>query len=113
MDSESERTRKLGCWDVGLIMSPSIQMLTSSEPTPDYAAVDEQVDPVVDIGLGKNVSVEERQFWRKRIKDNYLGDEGRRRSRMASINLRDRDSLLGRLADVRCPVLWMHVSREV
>ena len=29
---------------------------------------------------------------------------------MAAINLRDRDGLHGRLFDVRCPVMWLHVS---
>jgi len=51
-----------------------------------------------------------REFWRATIKENYRGDDGRRRIRMAAINLRDRDGLHGRLADVRCPVMWLHVS---
>ena len=46
----------------------------------------------------------------KTIKSNYQGDDGRRRARMAAINLRERDGLLGRLFDVRCPVMWLHVS---
>lgn len=29
---------------------------------------------------------------------------------MAAINLRERDGLHGRLFDVRCPVMWLHVS---
>ncbi len=29
---------------------------------------------------------------------------------MAAINLRERDGLLGRLFDVQCPVMWLHVS---
>ena len=37
-------------------------------------------------------------------------DDGRRRARMAAINLRERDGLHGRLFDVKCPVMWLHVS---
>lgn len=29
---------------------------------------------------------------------------------MAAINLRDRDGLHLRAGDVKCPVLWLHVS---
>jgi hypothetical protein len=29
---------------------------------------------------------------------------------MAAINLAERDGLHSRLSDVRCPVLWLHVS---
>lgn len=32
---------------------------------------------------------------------------------MATINLRDRDGLHGRLADVKCPVLWLHGTKDV
>ena len=32
---------------------------------------------------------------------------------MATINLRDRDGLHGRLADVKCPVLWLHGTSDV
>ena len=29
---------------------------------------------------------------------------------MAAINLRERDTLHGRLFDVHCPVMWLHVG---
>ena len=32
---------------------------------------------------------------------------------MAAINLRDRDGLHSRLFDVRCPVLWLHGTKDV
>jgi hypothetical protein len=51
-----------------------------------------------------------RDYWVKEIEANYQGDEGRQRIRMAAINLRDRDGLHTRAADVQCPVLWLHVS---
>jgi pimeloyl-ACP methyl ester carboxylesterase len=31
---------------------------------------------------------------------------------MATINLRDRDGLHGRLSDVVCPVLWLHGTAD-
>ena len=37
-------------------------------------------------------------------------DDGRRRARMAAINLRERDGLHGRLFDIKCAVMWLHVS---
>jgi hypothetical protein len=51
-----------------------------------------------------------RDYWVSEIEKNYAGDEGRKRIRMAAINLRDRDGLHTRAADVECPVLWLHVS---
>jgi peptidoglycan/xylan/chitin deacetylase (PgdA/CDA1 family) len=43
---------------------------------------------------------------------NYTGDAGRKRVRISSINLRDRDGLHGRLDGVRCPVLRMHGTED-
>ena len=63
---------------------------------------------LIDIGFGKNAPTDTREYWQKTIKANYQGDDGRRRIRMAAINLRERDGLHGRLFDVRCPVLWLH-----
>jgi pimeloyl-ACP methyl ester carboxylesterase len=59
-------------------------------------------------GLGDQVPDEERSFWHTTYQQNYVGDEGRRRLRMCTVNLRDRDGLHGRLDSVRCPVLWLH-----
>ena len=54
----------------------------------------------------------ERAFWHETHQKNYTGDAGRQRLRIASINLRDRDGLHGRLDSVRCPVLWMHGTAD-
>lgn len=63
------------------------------------------------MGFGKEECPEDvRAFWIDEIKNNYQGDEGRRRIRMCAINLRDRDGLHMRLSDVLCPVLRLHVS---
>jgi hypothetical protein len=79
-------------------------MTTKFEPDTNYC------DFLIDIGFGKNCPSDVREFWRKTIKNNYQGDDGRRRIRMAAINLSTRDGLHQRLPDVKCPVLWMHVS---
>jgi len=58
------------------------------------------------------VPPEERTFWHAEHQQNYAGDAGRKRLRISSINLRDRDGLHGRLDSVRCPVLWMHGTAD-
>lgn len=110
MDYESERTRSLGCWDGPNNLIGSIDAWTTNYLTPDFEPADEFCDFLIDVGFGKDCGDEVRSFWTKLIKRNYYGDEGRKRARMAAINLRERDGLLGRLRDVACPVLWLHVS---
>lgn len=110
LDFESDRTRDLGCWNAPELLTSSIETWTSKQPTPDFTPGNEYADFLIDIGFGKNCPKEAREFWRKTINENYEGDDGRRRARMAAINLRDRDGLHPRLFDVKCPVLWLHVS---
>ncbi|KAL8757636.1 MAG: hypothetical protein Q9199_002061 [Rusavskia elegans] len=92
LDYESERTRSLGCWNGPSLLTGSIDAWTSKNPTPDFEPEDEFCNFLIDMT----------------IKSNYRGDDGRRRARMAAINLRERDGLLGRLFDVQCPVMWLH-----
>ncbi|KAE8863611.1 hypothetical protein PTNB73_06818 [Pyrenophora teres f. teres] len=66
------------------------------------------VDFLIEAGFGKACPEHVRRFWEEEMKRNYQGEEGRKRIRMAAINLRDRDGLHLRLEDVRCPVLWLH-----
>ena len=110
MDYESERSVKLGCWDLPPIIDPQIEAWTSKTPTPDFELDDEYCKMLVETGFGKDSPPEEQEFWTQSLKTNYRGDEGRRRARMALISLRDRDGLYGRLFDIKCPVLWLHVS---
>jgi pimeloyl-ACP methyl ester carboxylesterase len=74
----------------------------------DWVIPGELVDAVLHEGLGEHVPPAERSFWHATYQENYVGDAGRQRLRMCTINLRDRDSLHGRLDSVRCPVLWLH-----
>ncbi|KAJ9623612.1 hypothetical protein H2203_005874 [Taxawa tesnikishii (nom. ined.)] len=108
MDYESERTRKLGCWNGPDLLTGNINEWSSNSKTDDFEPSADFANFLIDIGFGKNCPKEARDYWVKTIKSNYQGDDGRRRIRMASINLRERDGLHGRLFDIRCPVLWLH-----
>jgi len=111
MDFESQRSRDLGCWDGVEFCTPAIDAL--AEPVgDDWVIPTELVDAVLKEGLGEDVPAEERSFWHATYQTNYIGDAGRKRVRISSINLRDRDGLHGRLDDVRCPVLRMHGTED-
>jgi pimeloyl-ACP methyl ester carboxylesterase len=112
MDCESERTRQLDCWNGPAIVSRFLKQWASSEATPNFEPDDVYCDAVIGIGLNQ-VTPEVHEFWRKTIKSNYQGDEGRRRIRMAAINLGERGALHFRLSDIQCPVLWLHVSSHI
>jgi hypothetical protein len=110
LDNESERTRTLGCWNGPADLQPNIEKWTTNEKTDKFEPDTSYSDFLIDIGFGKNCPSDVRKFWRDTIRSNYQGDDGRRRIRMAAINLSTRDGLHQRLSDVKCPVLWMHVS---
>ena len=112
MDFESERTRKLGCWDGVAATTGSIDQWTSKSATSDFEPGDEFCNFLIDIGFGKDCDKSVRDFWKKTIKSNYRGDDGRKRARMAAINLRERDGLHGRLFNVVCPVMWLHGTSD-
>ncbi|RMX92347.1 hypothetical protein D0867_14621 [Hortaea werneckii] len=113
MDYESERTRKLGCWDAPTGLTPTIDACTTNSATPDFEPGNDYCNFLIDTGFGKDCAEEARRYWINEIKANYRGDEGRRRLRMAAINLKERDGLHSRLFDVRCPVLWLHGTSDV
>lgn len=93
-------------------MKNNISAWTTSKPTPTFEPATDYCDFLIDIGFGKECPQDTREFWRKTIKENYQGDDGRRRIRMAAINLAERDGLHSRLSDVRCPVLWLHGTND-
>lgn len=110
MDYESSVSRQLQCWDAPTLLSPAISQLSTNHSTPDFQPDPDYCDFLVDSGFGKeNCPAEVREFWRNNIRENYMGDDGRKRIWMAAVNLRDRDGLHSRLGDIRCPVLWLHV----
>lgn len=112
LDFESEKTRELGCWNAPKDLTTVIDKWTSPEPVSDFSPGNDFSDFLIDIGFGKDCPQDVRDFWRNEIANNYVGDDGRKRARMATINLRDRDGLHGRLSDVVCPVLWLHGTKD-
>ena len=113
LDYESPRTRELGCWDGAEACTGPINQWTTNKATPDFEPDNAYCNFLIDIGFGKNCPQSPRDYWIKTIKSNYQGDDGRRRARMAAINLRERDGLHGRLFDVHCPVMWLHGTDDV
>ena len=111
MDYESQRSRDLGCWDGIEFCTPAIDALAEGVGD-DWVVPVDFVDAVLHEGFGDDVAPEERAFWHATYQKNYTGDAGRKRLRISSINLRDRDGLHGRLDSVRCPVLWMHGTED-
>jgi hypothetical protein len=61
------------------------------------------------LDYGAAVTNEMLDFWKQTLKGAYKGDDGRKRARMAVVCLLERDGLLMRLGDVKCPVWWMQV----
>ncbi|KAJ5197737.1 uncharacterized protein N7498_006854 [Penicillium cinerascens] len=111
MDCESERSRQLQCWDGPAIVTGFVNQWTSDIATPDFEPDTAYCDALIDVGFN-DCSTEKRDFWRKTMKDNYRGDDGRRRIRMAGINLAERGGLHLRVSDIRCPVLWLHGTED-
>jgi pimeloyl-ACP methyl ester carboxylesterase len=111
-DYESASSRELGCWDADAFCSPWISDL-ANEVGPDWELSDQYCNDLIDPAFGTTIDAETRAFWTQRLKQNYRGDDGRRRLRMCTINLRDRDSLRGRLDYITCPVLWLHGTEDV
>jgi pimeloyl-ACP methyl ester carboxylesterase len=111
MDSESQRSRDFGCWDGISFCTPAIEALAESVGD-DWVIPVELVDAVLAEGFGDDVPPKERTFWHATHQKNYVGDAGRERLRISTINLRDRDGLHGRLDRVRCPVLWLHGTAD-
>ncbi|KAI9877990.1 MAG: hypothetical protein M1830_002222 [Pleopsidium flavum] len=113
MDYESEHSRQIGCWNAYENCVPLIERWSSTQPTPDWVVDDEFCDLISMLGFGRDCPESTKSFWKKTQKEIYRGDEGRKRIRMAAINLLERDGLHSRLQDVTCPVLWLHGSNDI
>jgi hypothetical protein len=61
MDSESQRSRDLGCWDGIAFCTPAIDALAASVGD-DWLIPTELVDAVLHEGLGEDVPPDERTF---------------------------------------------------
>ncbi|KFZ23187.1 hypothetical protein V502_02339 [Pseudogymnoascus sp. VKM F-4520 (FW-2644)] len=113
MDYESPRSRELGCWDGPAACSGLVALNGDLTPAHDFEPGDAYYDFLMEIGFGKNVDKATRGFWAKTIRDNYNGDEGKKRVSMAAVNLASRDGLHERLPNIRCPILWLQGTDDV
>jgi pimeloyl-ACP methyl ester carboxylesterase len=113
MDSENERTTKLGSWDGYAELTPLVTSLTSKTEVNDFEPSDDYCNYLVDNGFGKDVDADTRKLWTEIVKKNYQGDAGRKRFREAAVNVRDRDSLHSRLTNIKCPVIWLQGDQDV
>ncbi|KAI1385538.1 putative alpha/beta hydrolase [Hypoxylon trugodes] len=112
MDSESADSRSKGCWDPFPIVGPFLQKWSSSTPTPDFVVGDDWIQPVMGLGFGAAATDVTVGTWTQILKSVYAGDEGRKKLRMSVINLAERDGLLLRLGDIKCPVHWLQGVNE-
>ncbi|CAG9956622.1 unnamed protein product [Clonostachys rosea f. rosea IK726] len=113
MDSESPKSRELGCWDGPEACSGLVGIAGDPEPAHDFQPGDAYCDFLMKIGYGAAVLPEMREFWASSLKKNYNGDEGKKRICMAAVSLAERDGLRGRLPYIRCPVLWLQGTDDV
>ncbi|GJN71885.1 hydrolase [Purpureocillium lilacinum] len=108
MDYESAASREKGCWDPKTQLAPFYEAWSSPVPTPDFVVDEVWRGMVAKLGFSSTVTAETLSFWDETLKAVYSGDEGRKKLRMALINLLERDGLLLRLRDIKCPVYWLH-----
>ncbi|RDW87074.1 alpha/beta fold hydrolase [Aspergillus mulundensis] len=107
LDSESADSRRKGCWDPLPLLKPFFDGWTSDAPTPEFVVEAAWCKMVGAMGFGAFATEERVGFWTKTLQEVYRGDEGRRKVRMALNCLLERDGLLLRLGDVKCPVSWL------
>lgn len=112
MDYESERTRKLGNFDCLSTTRRPIKELESVDPTPDFVISEEFRKFPIYTGFGKGIDQGTVDFWNKKMIETYSGDDGRRRLKEVTINLRNRDGLHSRLFEIRCPAPRTHGTRD-
>ncbi|KHO00614.1 uncharacterized protein MAM_01392 [Metarhizium album ARSEF 1941] len=112
MDSESAASREKGCWDPHAQLLPFYNSWCSATPTPDFVVDETWRGMVARLGFSGIVASETLSFWDETLKNVYSGDEGRRKLRMALACLMERDGLLLRLRDVKCPVYWLQGAED-
>ncbi|KAG9251911.1 Alpha/Beta hydrolase protein [Emericellopsis atlantica] len=113
MDAETAKSRELGCWDGPAACSGLVTLAGNLAPAHDFEPGDSYYDFLMEIGYGKAIDKEMRDFWARTIRETYHGDKGKRRICMAAVALAGRDGLHERLSLVKCPVLWMQGTDDV
>ena len=111
MDSESAASREKGCWDPKTNLLPFYDRL--SVPDADFVVDEAWRRMVASLGFSGTVDQETLLFWDTTLKEVYCGEQGQKKLRMALVNLLERDGLLLRLRDVKCPVYWLQVSTNL
>ncbi|OOO07109.1 hypothetical protein OAory_01093120 [Aspergillus oryzae] len=112
MDYESADSRSKGCWDPAASLTAFYDKWTSPLATPDFVVDDVWCGLVGGIGFGAAATAEKSAFWTQTLKEVYKGDEGRKKVRMALNCLLERDGLLLRLRDIKCPVYWLQGTED-
>ncbi|KKO97993.1 hydrolase [Trichoderma harzianum] len=113
LDYESAASREKGCWDPETMLGPVVDSLYSTEPTPDFLIDAGLRESVVTLGFSGTVTEETGQFWRDTLNSIYTGDKGRKKLRGAFTNLLERDGLLRRVRDIKCPVYWIQGNQDL
>lgn len=110
MDREGPELVQNGCWD-GLEMLN--QMLTFfSTAQENFQVPQSMTEQLLTMSIGPNLTPEISKTLTKIHEVDYAGPDGQKRIRMATINLRDRDSIVTRLPDITCRVLWMQGTAD-
>ncbi|KAK4222909.1 1H-3-hydroxy-4-oxoquinaldine 2,4-dioxygenase-like protein [Podospora fimiseda] len=114
MDSESPDSRTKGAWDPLTQLEPFYEKWSSPVTTPEFVVDEIWRGMVASLGFdsGEGVPEETLKFWDETLKEVYKGDEGRKKVRMALICLLERDGLLLRLGDIKCPVYWLQGPQD-
>ncbi|KAJ5888160.1 hypothetical protein N7495_008201 [Penicillium taxi] len=112
MDYESSDSRTKDCWDPATSLTTFYDKWSTNSATPEFIVDDVWCGLVSGIGFGAAATEEGAAFWSKTLKEVYKGDEGRKKVRMALGCLLERDGLLLRLRDIKCPVYWLQGSED-
>ncbi|KAK7417436.1 hypothetical protein QQX98_004555 [Neonectria punicea] len=112
MDYESAVSREKGCWDPKTQLVGFYEGWGSATPTPDFVVDKVWRGLVASVGFGAAVTPETLSFWDETLKNVYTGDEGRKKLRIAVACLLERDGLLLRLRDIKCPVYWLQGTED-
>jgi len=113
MDAETAASREKGAWDPVTQLKPFLDGWSApTEPTPDFVVEEVWRGMVANLGFSGTVPPETIAFWDKTVKEVYSGDAGRRKVRMALICLMERDGLLQRVGNVKCPVYWLQGTED-
>ncbi|ROW15597.1 hypothetical protein VPNG_02183 [Cytospora leucostoma] len=112
MDYESQDSRQKGSWDAHEVCRPYFERWSSVKPTSGFVIDEDWCRNVPALSHGDGGTPEMLQFWFDTWRTVYRGDEGRKKARMSIVCLVERDGLLWRLSDVKCPVHWLHGYKD-